>query len=418
MIRRNFIRNAAQYLSGISLIPKLLELSGKRNPNILVVSGWQDINIGDIAHTPGLLNIIQTFLPDSEVILWKKSEGKEVGQLINAAFPGVEVIYGAVDSRGQVENPEILGKFDWADILIHGSGPSVVGRDNLKAWMNHSEKPFGIFGVTIQQVDESLKEILKRSRFIYTRETASIGVLKENGLEGDHVQFAPDATFFLNLADEEKARQFLLMKGLENKKYICVIPRLRFTPYHKLRKTDWSQEHIRMVERVNAETKEKDHAKLREVMITWIEQTGYKVLVCPEMTYQVDIMDELLIDPLPAAIKPHVVKRGYWMPGEAASVYRQAHTVISCECHSPIIALANGTPAFYVRQPTDTIKGQMYYDLGLSGWVFEIDQIDGADISQAMMQLHDSYPDALGKVVKTNELIRNMYAQRMELVQE
>lgn len=414
MNRRNFIRNSAPYIAGLSFISQLQHLSHKRDPNILVVSGWQDINIGDIAHTPGLLKIIETFLPEAKIVLWKKSTGVDVGNLIKSAFPKMEIIYGSVDSAGQVEHREIIRKFDWADILIHGSGPSVVGRDNLKAWVNYSKKPFGIFGTTIQNIDDQLSDILANAAFIYTRETASLKVLAEHGFEGDHVQFAPDATFFLNLRDEERAHQFLQENLLEDKKFICVIPRLRFTPYHKLRKTNWSQEHIDMVERVNAETKEKDHAKLREAMITWVEETGHMVLVCPEMTYQVDIMDELLIDPLPAAIKSKVIKRGYWMPGEAASVYHQAHTVLSCECHSPIIALTNGTPAFYVRQPTDTIKGQMYYDLGLSDWVFEIDDRTGTDISQALMQVYESYDSARQRVLETNQLIHGIYEQRLE----
>jgi hypothetical protein len=44
-----------------------------------------------------------------------------------------------------------------------------------------------------------------------------------------------------------------------------------------------------------------------------------RVLVCPEMTYQIDIMDELLINPLPDDIKSFVTKRGYCLPDEAAS---------------------------------------------------------------------------------------------------
>ena len=51
--------------------------------------------------------------------------------------------------------------------------------------------------------------------------------------------------------------------------------------------------------------------------------------------------------------------------------------MVSLECHSPLIALHNGTPTFYVRQPTDTCKGQMYRDLGAGDWLFEIDEIDG-----------------------------------------
>ncbi len=40
--------------------------------------------------------------------------------------------------------------------------------------------------------------------------------------------------------------------------------------------------------------------------------------------------------------------------------------IISCECHSPIIVLVNNTPAFYVRQPTDTCKRQMFQEIGLN----------------------------------------------------
>ncbi|MCB0666222.1 MAG: polysaccharide pyruvyl transferase family protein [Saprospiraceae bacterium] len=418
MIRREFLKKTGHYVAGMSLVSNLELLKNKEELKILVVSGWQDINIGDIAHTPGLLHILQSFLPKAEIVLWKKSAGVEVGNLIKSAFPKVNIVYGAVDSAGKVDNPEIIEKFRWADILIHGSGPSVVGRDNLKAWSDYSDKPYGIFGVTIQDIDEALRRLLSKASFIYTRETASLKVLEKKGLKGEHIQFAPDATFYLNLVDEEKATEFLRINQLEEGKFICVIPRLRFTPYHKLRKVNWTKEHIEMVERVNAETKERDHAKLRMAMISWVEKTGQKVLVCPEMTYQVDIMDELLINPLPEQIKPHIVKRGYWMPGEAASIYRRAHTIISCECHSPIIALANGTPAFYVRQPTDTIKGQMYYDLGLSDWVFEIEERSGMDISNSLMQMVESYPDAKGMVKKTNDKIQDTYSQRVQRIPE
>ncbi len=42
---------------------------------------------------------------------------------------------------------------------------------------------------------------------------------------------------------------------------------------------------------------------------------------------------------------------------------------ICFENHCPILACVQGTPAFYLRQPEDTIKGQMWYDIGLSDWI-------------------------------------------------
>jgi len=128
------------------------------------------------------------------------------------------------------------------------------------------------------------------------------------------------------------------------------------------------------------------------------------------MTYQVDIMDELLIDPLPEDVKPFVVKRGYWLPDEAASVYSKAHTVLSFECHSPIIAAANGTPMFYLRQPEDTIKGQMYYDLGFNDWTFEIEKTDGRQIADRLREVWTDYGRAKDKLQVSMKKVDKIYA--------
>lgn len=173
---------------------------------------------------------------------------------------------------------------------------------------------------------------------------------------------------------------------------------------------------MKQVEETNEKYKEMDHAKLREAMIAWVRETGNKVLVCPEMTYQIEIMDELLINPLPEDIKPFVVKRGYWLPDEAASVYAKAHTVLSFECHSPIIAAANGTPCFYLRQPEDTIKGQMYYDLGFSDWTFEIEKVNGKQIADRLREVWKDYSNAKRKLKLSMNNVESIYRQRTSSV--
>ena len=411
MKRKKFIEQAATITSAALLAPHILFATGKKNPLILVVSGWQDVNIGDIAHTPGFLNVLQTFIPQARIILWKRSKGQEVEQMLERDFPKVKIIYGNVTADKGVDNAEITKAFKEADIMIHGSGPGVVGRVNLQAWMKYSDKPFGIFGTTIQSVNEELKAVLEKALFIYTRETASLKVLKSEGLTGDHISFAPDATFFMDIHNEAKANKFLTENNLESKKFICAIPRLRVTPYYQFRPNNagWSDEKIKQVNELNEKKKEIDHAKLREAMIAWVRETGNKVLVCPEMTYEVGIMDELLINPLPEDVKPHVIKRGYWLPDKAASVYAKAHTVLSFECHSPIIAAANGTPFFYLRQPEDTIKGQMYYDLGFNDWVFEIEQTEGKQIANRLREVWKNYTQAKNKVASGMKRVSDIY---------
>jgi polysaccharide pyruvyl transferase WcaK-like protein len=416
--RRDWLIKSGILASGLLLSESIIGATLIRNPTILIVSGWQDVNIGDIGHTPGLLHIIETFMPDAKIILWKISNGDEVKKLLNKNFPKVKIIYGGVDYEKNVSNPEIMEAFKAADIMIHGSGPLLVGADNLAAWMKHTTKPFGIFGTTLQSPGEYHVGILKKASFIFTRETLSIDHLKKAGISGDHVAFAPDATFFLNIHNPEKANQFLKDNALEEKKFICVIPRLRYTPYHLFNpnKNGWTDAKIKQVEETNLKYKELDHAKLREAMVAWVRETKQKVLVCPEMTYQVDIMNELLIDPLPEDVKPFVLKRGYWLPDEAASVYAKAHTVLSFECHSPIIAAANGTPFFYLRQPEDTIKGQMYYDLGFDNWTFEIDQTQGKQIADRLREVWTNYPEAKENLSISMKKVDKIYEARMDKI--
>jgi hypothetical protein len=108
---------------------------------------------------------------------------------------------------------------------------------------------------------------------------------------------------------------------------------------------------------------------------------------------------EVLVDPLPPAVRKNVVWRdSFWLPDEAASVYSKALAVISVECHSPLIALRNGTPAFYVRQPTDTCKGQMYRDFGANEWIFEIDETSGPQLWTRLGAIHSDPRKAKAKV--------------------
>jgi polysaccharide pyruvyl transferase WcaK-like protein len=411
------IKSLASFATGTLFInPLISSFDRKRLKTILIVSGWQDINIGDIAHTPGLLNVLQTFLPGTELILWKKSQGSEVEQWLRSHFPAVKIVHGNIDADFKVTSTEVTDAFSRSDIMIHGSGPSVVGSSNLEAWVRVTGKPFGIFGTTIQSIDENLKSLLQKASFIFTRETASLEVLSKGGIETDNKMFVPDATFFMNLRDDRKADIFLKEKGLEHGKYICVIPRLRKTPYYLIRPGSYSEEQVRSIDTLNNSKKEEDHSKLREAIIAWVRETGNRVLICPEMTYQVDIMDELLLNPLPDDVKPFVTKRGYWLPDEAASVYSHAFAVLSFECHSPIISLVNGTPAFYLRQPEDTIKGQMYYDLGLSDWVFEIEKVTGSDIADRLRSVISGYDSAKERVKKLQDSIEMIYKASSEII--
>lgn len=111
-----------------------------------------------------------------------------------------------------------------------------------------------------------------------------------------------------------------------------------------------------------------------------------------------------------------MVKHGYWLPDEAASLYKRGQAVLSFECHLPIIAATNGTPCFYLRQPEDTIKGQMYYDLGLADWTFEIEQTNAKQITERLLEVNAGYNTALKKVRTAMRNVRERYNATFEIM--
>jgi hypothetical protein len=332
-------------------------------------------------------------------------------------------------------------------LYLSGSGSGFPASNHAAAFQKTTGKPVGVFGVSTDPVsgigpgrepeggtllelrersaglppthlDSDLRSLIDRAAFFFCRDTISLGYLKSQRVKTPILEFGPDAQLGMHLRDDAKGLAFLKANGLEDGKFICVIPRLRYTPYYRIRNVPRvASDQVR--DAINNRTTEKDHAKLREMMAAYVVNTGNKVLACAEMTYQVEMAKEVLVDPLPPEIKRNVIWRdSFWLPDEAASVYSKALAVVSVECHSPLIAFHNGTPAFYVRQPTDTCKGQMYRDMGADDWFFEIDETDGEQLWSRLAGIHRNRTMAKAKVKSILSFVGKRQARMVDAVRE
>lgn len=365
----------------------------KPRRRILLRSSWQTVNIGDIAHTPGMLALLEKHKPDAEVTLWPNPLGDEVEKLLTTRFPKLRIAKTKAEQDAALEN---------CDFFLHGSGPSFVGHD-ATGQARKAGKPYGIAGITTTEGSIKIhRDLLDGAKFIFARDTISLEALKKSGLTGPKLDFGPDATFALDLRDDEAAARLLKQHKLEAGKFLCAVPRLRWTPYWEIHPKTSKPNPERIA--VNEKFAEPDHAKQREAIIAWVRETKLRVFLVPEMTYEVSRLRPLLFDPLPADVKQHVaVMDRYWLTAEAASVYAQAAAVLSFEMHSPIMAIAAGTPAIHLRQPTDTSKGQMWRDVGLDSWIFEIDDSTGKQIAERVVKIGKDLAAARKLAAKARE---------------
>ena len=340
---------------------------------ILLRSAWQTVNIGDIAHTPGVLRLIETHLPEVAVRLWPRDVGNGVDDILRRRFPSVAL----------VRTPEeIAAAQKECDIFLHGSGPSLVGRAEMARWRDDTGKPYGVYGITFPGVygtpEQATRasaidiDLLNGARFTFFRDSVSLAFAEKIGVRSTIMAFAPDGAFAVDLRADADATAFLTGHGLEDGRFLCVIPRTRYTPYWEVagRNTPFNPEqHAR-----NEVMAEHDNGPLRDAIVAVVRETPLKVLICPEDETQVKLGKTVLFDPLPADVRSRVVWRDrYWLTDEAVSTYVRSAGLFGLEMHSPIMCIGNGVPAIVCRFHEQTSKGFMWRDIGLGDWLFDMD---------------------------------------------
>lgn len=414
--RRTFISAVTAALGG-----SLFAADGQAK-TVLLMSGWDTVNIGDIGHTPGTLRILEQHLPEVKVNLWAMKLDDRVTAMLKARFPKVKVFQGSLTGKGPGDEA-LRAAIAESDLFIRNSG---MGQDN--SWMRHCRnlgKPYGVYGqsyfetmVTGEKGPENM-ELLNAASFIYTRESRTLTMLKNAGVKSPVLEFGPDGCFGIDVRDEERGLATMKKLGLEDRKFITVLLRTN-TPKapgvddprpQKLNPLHPTPEQVADDER--------RAGVFRELITQWVKATGNKVLIAPETFKEMGHNKRLIFDPLPPEIQKHVVNLEYfWNADESASIFARAHTVVCHEPHSPIIALANGTPIIHAFSEFHGLKCWMFEDIGLKEWLLEFDATPAETLFQTVMTIDQDYPAALAKVKKAMDFVHQRQADSMGVVKK
>lgn len=407
MTRRNFL-----HATFVTALAASLHAGDRRPRRLVLRSSWQTVNIGDIGHTPGVLRLLEEYLPEAEVRLWPSKVDNGVEEILHARFPKVAIIKGA---------EAIKAAFDECDFLLHGSGASLVAEKDVAKWSKATGKPYGIYGITYSGKSAAQHtgtpsetiQVLNGAKFVFFRDSESLELAKNNGCTAPVMEFGPDGAFAVDLRDDARATAFLADHHLEEGKFLCCIPRLRNTPYWTLpeKKAAFDErKHSR-----NEAMKEHDHAQLRRAIVEVTRQTPLKVLLCPEDKTQMAVGREMLFDKLPDDAKAKVVWReNYWLTGEALSTYVRSAGLFGNEMHSPIMCIGNGIPAIVCRWAEQTSKGVMWRDIGLGDWLFDLDrEEEGARVVPAVLAMAKDPAAARARAAKAREFVRKRQRETM-----
>jgi hypothetical protein len=414
--RRNFIHTTL-----LTSIAALVHAAEKRAPRILLRSSWQTVNIGDIAHTPGVLALLEKHLPEAEVRLWPSNVGNGVDEMLHARFPKVEIVQGA---------ESLKRAFAECDFLLHGSGPSLVAEKDVVRWSKETGKPYGVFGITFSMTASTATqpaadgavantiEVLSGARFVFFRDSVSLELARKRGCTCPVMEFGPDGAFATDLRDDARADAFLKANGLEEGKFLCCIPRLRYTPYWTIPSKKAVRDEPKHAR--NEAMKEHDCRPLRDAIIVVLKNTDLKILLCPEDETQMAVNKEMLLDKLPAGVRARCVWReNYWLTAEALSTYRRSAGLFGHEMHSPILCIGNGIPAIVCRWAEQTSKGIMWRDIGLGDWLFDFDNEEELKrLPAAVLAMALDPAAAKAKAAKGREFVQQRQRETMAVLKK
>lgn len=410
--RRHFISAITAALGG-----SVFAADGKPR-TILLQSAWDTINIGDIGHTPGTLRVLEQHLPQVKVVLWAMKLDERITAMLKTRFPKVEILQGSLTGKGERDR-KLQDAIKSCDLFIRNSG---MGQDlSFMQFCKEHGRPYGLFGQSYFPTmvegkgSEERRALLNAASFIYTRESKTLKILQNGGVKTPVLEFGPDGCFGIDVRDDERGLATMKKLGLEERKFITVQVRTNTPKFPGV--DDPRPEKLNPLHPTPKQIADDEQrgAKYRELITRWVQKTGGKVLIAPETIKEMGHNKRLLHDPLPPEIQKHVVNLEYfWNADEAASIFARAHTIVCHEPHSPIIALANGTPIIHTYSEFHSPKCWMFQDIGLDDWLLEMDETPVEKMAETLFAIDADYPAAQAKVKKAMTYVHDCFGRSMK----
>ncbi len=389
----------------------------RRGPSILLISGWNLYNIGDVAITPGFLRLVRRYVPEARVTVLAASYPEELRAYLRR-FPAQVGDFDLLPMEfkpGVPLSPEMEAAFAGADLLVLNSGMTLsygyYGLEwdrylpRLLAFIKARELgvPYGVYGHSFDRIephaDILYRDVLGGAAFVYARDAESLRLLRQRGVRCSEMGFAPDSTFAFDLHDDAYAADFMRRYDLPPGRFLAVVPRLD-------------------VNRFRADGREHVHAaQTRRLITEWVRRTGEPVVIVPEVARLLASHRAMVYDPLPDDVRALVSYHpDYWMPDQARAVYARARLVVSAEMHSVILALGAGTPSLHPHFAQAGLKQWMMRDLGLQDWLFDQDAVPIEQMVDAMLVVRADYDRAVRRVEQAQALVRRYQEQTMAVV--
>ena len=358
-----------------------------------------NFNIGTTAHGPGAIALLEKFLPECEICVWASAPlSAPMQRMMDRRFPDVKIVHGRLDgTAGAVEDAA-----RWCDLLLIGPGTGIAVPRDVEAFTNFCGKPYAAAGIGFAGKDV---EKMRKSAFIFLRDTVALAAAEQAELNVP-IGFVPDGAFLFDAADDVGAAEFMKYHNLGKGKFVCCLPRYRFTPVW-----EFCPGEVPVPEKAayNKSMVEQDMTPLVNAACRVVREKGWKVLLSPETEPATRLCCNELFSMFPEDVKPYiVVPERFWEADLALGIYKQSRGVWGIEMHSQVMAIGNNIPAIVCRTAEFGSKSQMWNDLGLGEWLVDFDKADD----------RERFPEVVMQMLNNADHTEKLLKQAQSVLQE
>lgn len=405
---------------------------------IMTAYAWGFGNIGDAAITPGLLGLLADRFPEYGSAVLAEAGHDRVRDYLHRLTPGALVLANALARPFEIAlaqtrrhcagrlpsldetsvelvfdtfTPQVVDAImqentDFTDVLrrtrlvIYNSGMVLVFGDGTLAgrdfWgytvrrslpllvANRLGIPYGVYAHSFDSFDgvpgqAFFRRLLNEAAFVFCRDSDSLRYLEETGIAEHSRTFVPDSTLSFVQRDEAWAAAFMARHGLQPGRFLVVVPRT------------WLGDTV--VRDAIGEARSNAHmGTLRKSIEAWVRSTGMQVVIAVEVADELPHARRLVYGPLPDGVRGQcVMMDGFWLPDQAAGLYRQARVVLTMEMHSYLLAFGQETPAVVVTFAESGRKIEMVRDFGQPENLFDIDRMPAGTVAAAVCRISDEH---------------------------